>query len=149
MLVKTLLQRQYFGLMSEYDEPLEMWECSVSVSCQHQMSEDVDCSSSSAKHNILFNGQMCKTKIISLGIPVSDLWGFLSPRTMKLNRSKKYTVNRLHEDKFSHSYASTLSVPNYKSFQESWKVKFFQIQSNLYNKIITFTIQIKYHQILY
>ena len=40
---------------------------------------------------------------------------------------------------------NTPSVPNYKSPQESWRVKIFQVWPNLYNKIITFTIPIKYH----
>ena len=39
----------------------------------------------------------------------------------------------------------TPSVPNYKSFQESRRVKVFQILPNLYDKIITFMILIKYH----
>ena len=40
---------------------------------------------------------------------------------------------------------STPSVPNYKSFQEFWRVKVFQVWPNLYDKIIAFMIQIKYH----
>jgi len=40
---------------------------------------------------------------------------------------------------------NTPSVPNYKSFQESWRVKIFQVWPNLYDKIITFMIPIKYH----
>ena len=39
----------------------------------------------------------------------------------------------------------TPSVPNYKSFQESWRVTVFQVWPNLYDKIITFMIPIKYH----
>ena len=39
----------------------------------------------------------------------------------------------------------TPSIPNYKSFQESWRVKASQVWSNLYDKIITFMIPIKYH----
>ena len=34
----------------------------------------------------------------------------------------------------------TPSIPNYKLFQESWRVKVFQVWSNLYNKIIIFII---------
>ena len=40
----------------------------------------------------------------------------------------------------------TPSVPNYKSFQEPWRVKKFQVWPNLNNKIIIFTISIKYHR---
>ena len=40
----------------------------------------------------------------------------------------------------------TPSVPNYKSFQEPWRVKNFQVWLNLNNKIIIFTISIKYHR---
>ena len=36
----------------------------------------------------------------------------------------------------------TPSVPNYKSFQEFWRVKVFQVWLNLYDKIITFMIPI-------
>jgi len=43
------------------------------------------------------------------------------------------------------SIYNTPSVPNYKSFQESWRVKVFQVLPNLYDKIITFMILIMYH----
>ena len=42
-------------------------------------------------------------------------------------------------------FSSTPSVPNDKSFQNFWRVKVFQVWSNLYDKIITFMIPIKYH----
>ena len=40
---------------------------------------------------------------------------------------------------------TTPFVLNYNSFQESWRVKNFQIWPNLYDKIIIFMIPIKYH----
>jgi hypothetical protein len=43
--------------------------------------------------------------------------------------------------------SATPSIPNYKSFQESWRIKTSQVWPNLYNKIITFTILTKYHQV--
>ena len=39
--------------------------------------------------------------------------------------------------------SSTPSIPNYKSFQESWRVKASQVWPNLYDKIITFMIPTK------
>ena len=36
----------------------------------------------------------------------------------------------------------TPSIPNYKSFQESWRVKASQVWPNLYDEIITFMIQL-------
>ena len=40
---------------------------------------------------------------------------------------------------------STPFFPNYKTFQQSWRIKFFYIWLNLYNRIIIFIIWTKYH----
>jgi hypothetical protein len=42
-------------------------------------------------------------------------------------------------------YSATSSIPNYKAFQEFWRVKGSQVSQNLYDKIIIFMTPIKYH----
>ena len=57
-------------------------------------------------------------------------------------------TNTIHWNSNCTTKSNIPSVPNYKSFQQSWRVKVFQVWLNIYNKIIIFMIPVKYHYTL-